>query len=93
MVRHADSPQVRVRRRSFLGGSIASISLLFGGFGWREEEIWEKDEDAPMTASEVMRGMPELEAQWQTIGEQFSSNFMKSQAQAIDRAIVEAGVG
>jgi len=28
-----------VSRRSFLGGSIASISLLFGGFGWKESDL------------------------------------------------------
>lgn len=29
---------MKIGRRSFLGGSIASIGLLFGGFGWREPE-------------------------------------------------------
>ena len=35
---------MRVSRRSFLGGSIASIGLMFGGFGWREPEAWEGGE-------------------------------------------------
>lgn len=37
-----------MRRRNFLGGALASIALLFGGFGWREDsypellrdEVW-----------------------------------------------------
>lgn len=27
-----------VSRRNFLGGALASITLIFGGFGWREDE-------------------------------------------------------
>ncbi len=29
---------MRVSRRSFLGGAVGSLALLFGGFGWREPE-------------------------------------------------------
>jgi hypothetical protein len=35
---------MRLSRRSFLGGALGSIGLLFGGFGWKEPEDWERDE-------------------------------------------------
>ncbi len=31
---------MRVTRRSFLGGAVGSLALLFGGFGWKEPEDW-----------------------------------------------------
>ena len=45
---------MKVSRRSLLGGAVGTIGLLFGGFGWKEPEEWERDEEAPITATEVV---------------------------------------
>lgn len=31
-------------RRGFLGGTVASIGLMFGGFGWKEPDIWGEED-------------------------------------------------
>lgn len=36
--------EVRVSRRSFLGGAIGSMAMMFGGFGWRGEEVFGEEE-------------------------------------------------
>ena len=35
--RQAGLVKAKMKRRNFLGGALASIALLFGGFGWRED--------------------------------------------------------
>lgn len=66
---------MRVSRRSFLGSSIASIGLLFGGFGWRagEEEDWYLERETGLTIEKLLEakrvlsengGLPENGKYW-----------------------------
>ena len=86
---------MRVSRRSFLGGSIASIGLLFGGFGWMEDPLLaalQPVDDPPITATEVVEGFP-TRAQVEEMMEPSEKSwraFAKAQAQAFDRQMVEA---
>lgn len=66
---------MKVSRRSFLGGAVGSLALLFGGFGWREVEEWEGDDDAPMTATKVLEGQDRLGKQAMTISEHFAAEY------------------
>ncbi len=42
-----------VSRRNFLGGALASITLIFGGFGWREED-WYFERETGKTKTELI---------------------------------------
>lgn len=58
---------MRVSRRSFLGGSIASIGLLFGGFGWMEDPLLaalQPVDDPPITATEVVDSFVRGDMSW-----------------------------
>lgn len=65
---------MRVSRRSFLGGAVGSIGLLFGGFGWREEEVWEASARRAGKSWVGFYGNPQptswAERQWMTITQQ-----------------------
>lgn len=46
---------MRVSRRSFLGGSIASLGLLFGGFGWKEPRAdWYFERETGLTIEKLL---------------------------------------
>ncbi len=98
---------MRVSRRSFLGGSIASIGLLFGGIGWREEDPLLLDR--PVTATEVLESFVRGEMSWSEFHEErgFTLGVDREKYKALmgkdpwasteglerDREILEAGVG
>ena len=35
---------MKISRRSFLGGAVGALALMFGGFGWKEPQLWDQDE-------------------------------------------------
>lgn len=43
---------MKISRRSFIGGTLGSLTLIFGGFGWRERE--ELEDMTPYTATEMV---------------------------------------
>ncbi len=42
---------MKISRRSFIGGALGSLTLIFGGFGWREGE---EPDMTPYTATEMV---------------------------------------
>lgn len=76
---------MRVTRRSFLGGAVGSIALLFGGFGWKEPEDWYVERETGLTMDEIMKQPIDPYSTRNALRDHIRANMDKWMADAIKR--------
>lgn len=54
---------MRVSRRSFLGGAVGSLALMFGGFGWKEPQDWYIERETGLTIEKLLEAKRVLDEQ------------------------------